>query len=192
MNDFQIRNILVDDIRKKYRTTIQAKNLIVQEMVLCRGFARIDVALVNGSMHGFEIKSSEDTLARLKNQLEYYSQCFDYLTIVASEKHINNILTNYPLWLGISLASAEDAGLVIKKIRPARRNKNINTFSLMQLLWKSELLEIANLYSQKNISTLNKGKIIERLILNIREADLHKATRQQLKSRTTWAIAEAV
>jgi len=190
MNDFQIRNALIHEIKRKHPSTETIKNLIVQEMVLCKGFARADVALVNGNMHGYEIKSSEDTLIRLPNQLDYYSKCFDYVTIVASEKHIKAIRSNYPEWLGISVALETKHSLRIKNIRRPKKNRNADIVSQLQLLWKEELVNIGNILLQDTkLSYLPKNKIINCLAFNCKKQILQKRVRNALKERTTWRIA---
>lgn len=192
MNDFQIRNALIHDIKRKHPSTKAIKNLIVEEMVLCKGFARIDVALVNGSMHGYEIKSSEDTLVRLSNQIDYYSRCFDYLTVVASEKHIDPVLSNYPEWLGVSVALEKKSGLKIKNIRRPKKNRSADLVSQLQLLWKEELLIIGNLLLQDiKLSYLPKNKIINNLVASCKKQMLEQQVRTALKERTTWRIALA-
>lgn len=189
MNDFQIRNVLIHDIKKKHPNTPTVKNLIVQEMVLCKGFARADVALVNGKMHGYEIKSSEDTLVRLNNQIDYYSKCFDYVTVVASEKHIDPLLSKYPEWIGISVACVKSDCLKIKTLRQPKKN-NADIISQLQLLWKEELIAIGTLLlKDMKLTYQTKSKIIDCLVANCKKNLLEQQMRTALKERTTWSIA---
>lgn len=189
MNDFQIRNALIHDIKRKHPNTSAIRNLVVQEMVLCKGFARADVALVNGKMHGYEIKSSEDTLVRLNNQIDYYGRCFDYVTVVASEKHINPLLTKYPEWIGISVAYERSNSLIIKTLRRPQKN-TADIISQMQLLWKEELVAIGNsLMKEMKFAHQTKGKIIDCLANNCKRNLLEQQLRTALKARTTWSIA---
>src|SRR4051812_32014446 len=44
--------------------------LVIDELGIAHAKARIDVAVINGCLHGFEIKSAADTLTRLPRQLE--------------------------------------------------------------------------------------------------------------------------
>ena len=55
--------------------------LIVEEFGLCQGAARVDVAVVNGSLNGYEIKSESDTLNRLHRQQDIYNRIFDSLSM---------------------------------------------------------------------------------------------------------------
>jgi len=59
------------DVRRKLRVEVERSHecefdtLIVEELGLCQGIARVDLAVVNGSVHRYEIKSESDTLTRL-------------------------------------------------------------------------------------------------------------------------------
>ena len=50
---------------------------IVEEMGIWSGSVRIDIAVINGELSGFELKSDRDTLERLPNQADLYSRVFD-------------------------------------------------------------------------------------------------------------------
>ncbi len=52
---------------------LDADTLVVDELDLC-GLTRVDVAVVNGHLSGFEIKGSTDSLRRLPGQVTVYSQ----------------------------------------------------------------------------------------------------------------------
>ncbi len=63
MNDYNIRNELKRRLAARYAE--DSDTIILDELRLRHGAARIDVALVNGIIHGFELKSEKDTLKRL-------------------------------------------------------------------------------------------------------------------------------
>ena len=69
MRDSDIREVLLDSWQKKYFSDESTR--VFEELGLCQGDARVDVAVVNGSIHGFEIKSERDSLDRLSNQLPF-------------------------------------------------------------------------------------------------------------------------
>ena len=60
--------------------------LILEELGICRGTVRVDMAVVTGMLKGFEIKSDQDTLKRLPAQASAYNKVFDTLTIVAGTR----------------------------------------------------------------------------------------------------------
>lgn len=62
---------------------------LIEELGLCQGLARIDLATVGGVLHGYEIKTNRDRLSRLASQAETYSRVFDRVTLVVGTKHHN-------------------------------------------------------------------------------------------------------
>lgn len=55
---------------------------ILHELKIPRPSARIDIAVVNGEICGFEIKSDVDSLARITRQERAFSAVFDRVSIV--------------------------------------------------------------------------------------------------------------
>jgi hypothetical protein len=51
----------------------------VEEMEVCSGRARIDLAVIGERLIGFEIKGPQDSVARLRGQAKAYSQCLTTL-----------------------------------------------------------------------------------------------------------------
>jgi len=62
--------------------------------------------VVNGKLHGYEIKSDADTLKRLPAQAEVYSAVFDLVTIVVGEHHLDTVRAIVPEWWGIVKAAS--------------------------------------------------------------------------------------
>lgn len=81
------------DIRRSLRSKVEAihkddpTTTIVDELGLRQGEVRVDLAVVNGVLKGYEIKSLADTLRRLPTQVSIYSQILDYASIVLAEEH---------------------------------------------------------------------------------------------------------
>ena len=99
MRDFEIRTHLKTSILKKYYSDINSK--VVEELNLPVAKARIDLAVINGYLHGFEIKSASDTLQRLPSQLIAYSKVFDYLSIITEDKYHHKVINILPDWKSV-------------------------------------------------------------------------------------------
>ena len=75
------------DVRTAVRAQLVAAHAdddntrIVEEMGIWSGSVRVDVAVINGELAGWELKSARDNLRRLPQQAELYSQVFDRMTI---------------------------------------------------------------------------------------------------------------
>src|SRR5690242_7332263 len=72
MRDIDIREALRAEIARRHNG--ESNTLVVEELGLCQGIARVDLAVVNGSVNGYEIKSAHDTLSRLPAQSDVYSR----------------------------------------------------------------------------------------------------------------------
>lgn len=117
--------------------------LVIDELGLAHAKARIDIAVINGCVHGFEIKSAADALRRLPQQLELYEECLEKLTIVCAEKHIAGVRELTPHWCGITkVTKGPRGGMVFTTVREPKRNPNIQAYRLAHLLWRSEAVAI--------------------------------------------------
>ncbi len=62
LGDSDIRAVLRSRLFLKHPD--EADTVVIEELGLCRGQVRVDVAVVNGLLHGYEIKSDRDSLRR--------------------------------------------------------------------------------------------------------------------------------
>lgn len=115
-------------------------SVIIEELGLCRGKTRVDVALVNGIMHGFEIKSDHDSLTRLPQQCEMYSRIFDKTTLVVGNRHYSKALSLIPEWWGVLRVEQTDVGPIFVRERDERRNPGRESRAIVELLWLDEAI----------------------------------------------------
>ena len=79
------------------------------------------VVLKNDKIIAVEIKSNSDNLKRLEEQILEYKKIFDYVLIVATEKHINKICEVTSSSIGVYVIKNN---LVINKIRSPHIQRN--------------------------------------------------------------------
>ncbi len=165
-----------------------ANTMIIEELGLCHGWARIDLAVVNGQLHGYEIKSDRDTLTRLPAQIETYSSVFDLVTIVVGRQHLTPVLNLVPDWWGITLAkmrSDETVGLLA--IREPEHNPKSNLVETAKLLWREEALALLEQTgTAKGYRSKARALLYERLVQVAEPNWLKAAIYHQLRSRTDW------
>jgi hypothetical protein len=136
--DLDIRRVLLHELSQTFSDPVH--DLILEEFA-CRGAgARVDVAVVNGHLHGFEIKSDSDTLARLDDQAKTYGKIFDFVTLVCGQKLFPVARKVVPKWWGLRLAKQSDGVVSITDIRQAKKNGSQDKLAIAQLLWKDEAL----------------------------------------------------
>lgn len=100
---------------------------------------RADLALANGRLVGFEIKSGADTLKRWPSQCEAYFNVFDEVWLCTHGRHLEKALTMTPKKAGVLLV--DDLGGVAM-LRAAQRNESLCSYDLSGLLWREELEEL--------------------------------------------------
>ena len=137
LKDADMRIILLNELKK---VNEQHDYRIIEEMAVCDGEARVDVAVANGRLCGYEIKSDADTLDRLAIQKKCYDKTFDKVSIVVGEKFKDKIEEHVPEYWGIYVVSESSRGCKIRRMRPARLNRNIEVDSLLELLWRDEIV----------------------------------------------------
>ncbi|MGE5944075.1 MAG: sce7726 family protein [Flavobacteriales bacterium] len=188
MRDLEIREILRDTILQKFIADLDSK--IVDELNIPITNSRIDIAVLNGHLHGFEIKSSRDTLNRLPHQIEGYAKVFDYLTVVTEYKHSDKVLKILPDWVGLKICVEEPNGIKLVTIRKSYFNRNKEGFFLAKLLWRDEVELILN---NLEISYRKKDtlwRLCELLGESLPIAKLSLIVRETLKMRKDWKIKE--
>jgi hypothetical protein len=189
MRDTDIRNLLRKTVLSRIFDSIP-QTRIIEEMEVCRGDARIDVAVINGTLSGFEIKSSYDDLRRLPHQIEIYSKVFDAITLVVTSNHVAAIQGVLPEWWGIDVVKEVDNGEVqIDVIRQERLNDSTDAQSIAKLLWRDEALSLlTELKIDRGYRSKRRELICQRLADSLQLADLKDKVREKLKNRADWRV----
>ena len=116
--------------------------VLLEELGLCRGRVRVDLAVVNGQMHGYEIKSDCDRLSRLDVQAEIYTKVFDRVTLVVGDRHLEQGMVAVPAWWGVLHARHSASGLRFNSVRRSKKNPNRDPRSLVELLWLDDAIRL--------------------------------------------------
>lgn len=113
--------------------------LVIEELGVEHGHARVDVAVVADRLCGYEIKSDFDTLDRLARQMHSYQRVFDVMTIVTTSLFLEEVQSLLPSTWGVLLARpTARRGAVLSTVRRARQNPHRDGASLAALLWRDE------------------------------------------------------
>lgn len=183
LKDNDIRVTLIDELNK---INAQHDYRIIEELVVCDGEARVDVAVANGKLCGYEIKSDADTLERLALQQKCYDKTFDMVSIVVGEKFKDRIDEYIPNHWGIYIVNELHGKCKIKKKRIAKVNKNIEASSLLELLWKEELVMLLKNAGIKGISGKNRRLLRQIVVDNFTLRQIRDYTRETIKNRENW------
>lgn len=142
LRDQDVREALLEDLSKIYKD--EPNTRIINELGIDFGASRVDIAVVNGILHGYEIKSESDTLKRLPKQMEYYNRLFERLTIVIDEKFYDDIQKIVPNWWGITIVKKRSGKVLFIKKRKGRMRTSQDKELLLKLLWKDELEKLVD------------------------------------------------
>lgn len=189
-NDELIRATLMEQLEKLHAE--DPVHRIVEELGVNHGSARVDVAVINGVLHGYEIKSDRDTLLRLPGQIRAYNAVFDKVTIIVGFSHKYEAMEMIPDWWGISIAKVtKDGHLVFNEIRKAEFNQNRDAVSIARLLWREEALNLLEEMNEaKGFYSKPRTAIYEKLAVTLETNALAHKVRETLCLRSSWRSAE--
>jgi hypothetical protein len=154
--DPDIRSVLMGELREQFSDP--SHDLILQEFG-CKK-ARIDVAVVNGSLHGFEIKSDSDSLTRLAGQIDQYSRVFNFMTLICGQTLFSAARKIIPAWWGLQVARIENGVVTLSEIRRPKRNRSQDKEALARMLWKDEALRCLRRNGYKSVTSRNSAEEI--------------------------------
>lgn len=164
-----------------------ADTKIVEEMGVWSGSVRIDVAVINGQLTGYELKSDRDTLDRLPAQAELYSRVFDKVCLVVGSRHAGKARRIVPRWWGVIVATTSKGAVRLNHAREAKPNPKPDPLLVARLLWRSEALEALERFNLADgWRSKAAGLLHERLATQLSFYDLSDVVRAALKRRQGW------
>lgn len=186
-----IRRVLLADLKDLHRSDAECK--VVEELGINHGSVRADIAVINGAMNCYEIKSDKDNLLRLPEQICAYNAIFDRTTIVVGQSHVLSVIEMVPDWWGITLARAsigDEVDLKMSTIRAAQPNNARDCLPIARLLWRHEALGVlTELEIDKGLRSKPKKFIYDALVKSLELESLSQIVRSILRSRQNWRAA---
>lgn len=186
MNDQQIRNSFHHKYLHKHHE--DSATLVVDELGLQHGKCRADIAVINGHLIGYEIKSDADSLKRLDNQIASYNLVFDYISVIVAVCHLEETTTIVPDWWGIiSVAEGKRGAIYFKTVRRSTQNRNVDKYAIAQLLWRNEAQEIlASLGVHGKELRGKRSNLYTHIVERLNSSALRMVVKKYLMNRTNW------
>jgi hypothetical protein len=188
----QTRDLADSDIRPALRLRLlaqharEADSVILEELGLCRGQVRVDLAVVNGLLHGYEIKSDRDSLRRLSGQVDVYGRVLDRATLVVGERHLSESLEIVPIWWGILRMEPMYRSPRFKTVRRGRRNPGRDPRSLVELLWLDDAVAmLERRQAARGIKGKPRRAVWDRVCEHFDVEEIATEVRARLKARAT-------
>jgi hypothetical protein len=184
LGDRDIRQALIS--RLSLQHAHEAGTVVIEELGVCRGQVRIDAAVVNGRLHGYEIKSDRDCLRRLEHQVRIYSRVLDQATLVVGDRHLADALHIVPDWWGVLHITRNWKGVRFKALRRGRMNQRRDPRALVELLWLEDALD---LLTERNLARGVRAQprrvVWDRICEYFSVDEISATVRTRLKARAT-------
>ena len=132
MTEFEVR----ESLRSVLLSSAPGIAEAVYEFWVPQSNERADVAVIDGTIDGFEIKTERDTLKRLPRQADAYGRVFDRCHAVLAYRHVDRALEILPPWWGVQVIGD---GLSFSTLRRAKPNDAVDPETLVRLLWRDDV-----------------------------------------------------
>lgn len=167
--------------------------LMLDELGILNGATRIDIAVINGEIAGFELKSERDTLERLPAQRDLYNSALDRVSLVVAENHRAAALEIIPDWWGVWIAQSSPSGVVtISQDREAKLNQTLDPETVCSFLWRDEALALLHRYNaDRGVKSKPREALYRRLAEVLPLEIVMSEVRATLKTRDGWRTPRA-
>lgn len=179
------------DIRAALRSQLAEESepgtVVIDELALCDGVARIDVAAVGVLVCGYEIKSEGDTLRRLDGQMAAYNRALSRVTLVADSCHLATAAAGLPEWWGLMEAYWVDSAVCLRSLRQAEDNPSLDPTAVAQFLWRAEALKmLEDAGHAKGVRSKRICELLARLSTVVATDELARLVAEQIRMRGDW------
>lgn len=179
------------DIKLRIRdfVSVQAGELLVDELPICGHSARADLAWVSDTISGYEIKSQNDTLSRLSKQVDFYDRVFHYSTLVVAEKHVASAKRMLPEHWGFWVVPTNKLSEFVIEREPSTNEHKCGA-AISEFLWTHELLEIISELGKVEVrESWSRKKLRQLLVSELDPTLLLQITAAKMKLRQRWRAA---
>jgi len=157
---------------------------VFEELGICRGQVRIDLAVVNGTLDGYEIKSDRDSLRRLGAQIELYSRVLDRATLVVGNRYLAGAAGMLPDWWGILRIEPTPGQPRFGVVRDGSPNPGLDPRALAELLWLEDaLLLLDRCGGARGVKGKPRRLVWDRVAERCAVEEIGEAVRTSLKAR---------
>ncbi len=139
-SEYLYKNILLNELLDKY--SVEDYSILDEFRI---GSSLADFVFLNGEIQVYEIKTDLDDLSKLEKQINDYREFANKVYVVASTKHVKNLLERYgDLDIGIVEFDANNRLNLLQKAK--LNSKYFNHVTIFKTLRKPEYLELVARY----------------------------------------------
>lgn len=144
--------------------------------------SRVDLGTINDRSYAYEIKTALDSLAKLPRQLADYSTVFEFVTVVAHERHCPHILSSIPEHCGIRSYHHTADGIRFSLVRKATRSPLLHAMSQIRCLTSQELRGLLRETGVKPIGNTRQQRL-DTVLAHVPDRRINALFKQTLKRR---------
>ncbi|PID45050.1 MAG: hypothetical protein CSB47_10425 [Proteobacteria bacterium] len=188
MRDYDVRQSVWRLLEQEHAN--DDDTLMLDELSILNGSTRVDIAVINGEITGYELKSERDTLDRLPTQRDLYNRVLDRVSIVVAENHRDAALRIIPEWWGVWIAhSTEQNRVEVSQEREAKKNVMLDAETICSFLWRDEALQILeSMGASRGVKSKPREAIYKRLTEVLSLDEICVQARKTLKTRQGWRV----
>ncbi|VVA47758.1 hypothetical protein SERVES_01475 [Serratia ficaria] len=155
---------------------------IINEMVVANWSRRADLAVANGHLQAFEIKSDFDSLKRLDGQLEIFTSRFEKVTVVCAPRFTYEVKKKVTPEVGVIEYFHDSKGIQFKIVQRGRTSPIANKKIYISFLLKKEL---QSLLVENNIKFFSESgrSVLEKIAENISLSKIRLFVLSAIKKR---------
>jgi len=160
-----------------------------REWSIAVGATRVDIAAINGTFTGCEIKSARDNFSRLPTQVRLYSAVLDAaILVVEGEAAATRAESMLPIWWGIWCARPQRPGVArLDVTRDGGPNPAPDPLSIAELLWRDEAYGVLErLGLSTGLRRATRWRLWQALADQLSLSDLQREVRDAIKARPGW------
>lgn len=187
------RPVLHHEIRLAVRRRLLLENggrtdtLYRDELGICLGETRMDVAAINGKISGYEIKGDRDRLDKLARQVVLYGKVVDSAVLVTEDRFAGRGLDLVPEWWGVWRCVPNGRWPTIELVRSPSPNPTADPLAIAQLLWRDEAhAELQDRGLAEGLRLATRWKLWDAMVANLSPSEISESARRRLKARRGW------
>lgn len=146
MTDTQYKSIPLSerDIKLAVISHLEKKSalqdgVVINELPVANWSRRADLAVANGKLQAFEIKSDFDSLRRLDGQISLFATRFDKVVLVTTSRFLSSALERLPSYVEIWEAARRGKEVSLRVVRRGQVREIKNRRILASYLQKTEI-----------------------------------------------------
>lgn len=188
LNNTPVREYITRTIYKKYPNEASLKSAFINKKLarsttaisvfeLPIGNSRVDLCMINGSSHAYEIKTDFDNLKRLDKQLFDYKQVFEYIYVICSNNKLQETVDTVTSDIGIIYYSHKNCNYSFHTYRKPQISSSVSPYVQLNALSDHELNRIISKHS------LNVNADIDELVNSLGAQQINKEFKDAIKKR---------